>query len=512
MNVILKAKEKGSKMGIKVLISWLGETDLKAIEQHLFKPDKDVSKGLLLGILSKLSFDELHLFYGQEKFHVDAYCIWLAKHTNIKVKLVKCSLHSSLDFADIYQEIDNHLKKIMTKTPSLDVSIHLSADNPSMTAVSILLGKTKYNTQFIQSNNEIGAEFVSIPFDLSTEFTDKTKKYLSLPSVLEIPISTTFADIITQNAEMKRIISKAKKVAARNVSVLIIGDTGTGKQTFAKAIHNSSLRNGQAFIAVNCAAIPKESINSELFGYIKNSESGVSRSETGYFDLADGGTLFLNECDELPADAQVRILRILKSGEISQTGGKTKKVDVRIIAATNRNLSAELAQGYFREDLFYQVAIGIISLPTLAEREGDVEVLTDYLLEKMNKEALNQADPMLQTLSEKAKKAILDHPWQGNIRELQTTLLRASIWAEHQEISKADIQDALLERPNKLISEELPEIGAGIDINKILDDTRKKYVSQALKQTAGHKRNAAKLLNLTNYQTLTNWIEKLDIQ
>jgi len=189
---------------------------------------------------------------------------------------------------------------------------------------------------------------------------------------------------------------------------------------------------------------------------------------------------------------------------------KTKHVDVRIIAATNRNLADEITQGNFREDLFYRVAIGILTLPPLKARIGDIALLADYLMHKINEDASNQPNYISKIISIKAKNIILNHSWQGNIRELHGTLLRASIWAEGEEISEADLQDAMLERPQKQTSDELLEIGEGIDINEVLDDTRKKYITQALKQSAGNKKKAAKLLNIKNYQTLTNWIDKLD--
>jgi len=255
--------------------------------------------------------------------------------------------------------------------------------------------------------------------------------------------------------------------------------------------------------------IPKDLIDSELFGHEKGAFTGANNNKTGYFEEAEGGTLFLDEFGELPVDAQVRLLRVLQSGEISKVGdSKTKQVDVRIIAATNRCLADEIAQGNFREDLFYRVAIGIITLPPLRDRIGDVALLADYLMNKINQDASNQPNYINKKISVKAKNIILNHSWQGNIRELHGTLLRASIWAEGDEISEVDLQDAMLEHPPKQTSDELIEIGAGFDINEVLEEIKKKYIIQALKQTAGNKKKAATLLNIKNYQTLTNWIDK----
>ncbi len=504
-------------MSKQILVSWLGITDLKAAGQVSLRPNEEIGDGPILGALNNLSFDELHLIHEQEKTKLDAYIAWLTDHIDIKVIPVKCSLRSPIDFGDIHQSMDSHLSQLTTNNSDLDVSIHLSPGTPSMTAVSILLGKTRYNTRFVQSTKDKGGEFVSIPFDISAEYIPqiikKADRKLTQLATSEAPLSAAFDDIITQNSEMKRLIVKAEKIAVRNVPALIMGDSGTGKELFAKAIHNSSLRKDKPFITVNCGAIPKDLIDSELFGHVKGAFTGANSNKTGYFEEADGGTLFLDEFGELPADAQVRLLRVLQSGEISKVGdSKTKQVDVRIIAATNRNLADEISHGNFREDLFYRVAIGILTLPPLKDRAGDIALLADYLMDKINQEASNQPNYTNKIISVKAKNIILNHSWQGNIRELHGTLLRASIWAEGKEVTEADLQGAMLERPQKSVLDDTPEIGAGVDINEVLDDTRKKYITQALKQTAGNKKKAAKLLNIKNYQTLTNWIDKLDNQ
>jgi len=162
--------------------------------------------------------------------------------------------------------------------------------------------------------------------------------------------------------------------------------------------------------------------------------------------------------------------------------------------------------------LFYRVAIGIITLPPLRDRVGDVALLADFLIKKINQEASSQPSYTSKIISVKAKNIILNHSWQGNIRELHGTLLRASIWAEGDEISETDLQDAMIERVDNSTADTVVNIGSGVDIQEVLDNTRKQYIIQALKQTAGNKKKAAKLLSLPNYQTLTNWIEKLDIQ
>lgn len=504
-------------MGKKVLVSWLGITDLKAAGQIPSRADEIVGDGPILGALKNLTFEELHLLHDQDKAKADAYMAWLSKYVNVKVLLVQCRLSSPIDFADIHRIVDGYLKKLTLQESSLDISIHLSPGTPSMAAVSILLGKTKYNTRFVQSTRDKGGEFVTIPFDISAEYIPQLVKSADIKltelSCSEAPLSAEFSDIISQNPEMKRIIRKAEKIAIRDVPALIMGESGTGKELFAKAIHNASLRKGKPFVTVNCGAIPKDLIDSELFGHVKGAFTGAISHKTGYFEAADGGTLFLDEFGELPEDAQVRLLRALQSGEISKVGDSgTKKVDVRVIAATNRNLSAEIAKGRFREDLFYRVAVGVITLPPLRERAGDIAMLADHLLAKINQEASNQPGYINKNISTKAKNIILNYTWPGNIRELHSTLLRASIWADAERITEFDIQEAMLEQPRPVTEDELPSIGNGIDIQGLLENIKRKYITQALKQAAGNKKKATELLRLPNYQTLSNWMEKLNIE
>ncbi|WKJ88527.1 sigma-54 dependent transcriptional regulator [Methylomonas montana] len=504
-------------MNTNILLSWLGITDLNAAGLLLDSSQTPIGDGPISGALKNLSFDELHLLHDQDPQQVHAYVDWLSQHSGIKVFTIPCALRSPIDFGDIHQAVDGYLQKLTTENPSLEISIHLSPGTPSMTAVSILLGKTKYNTRFVQSTKEKGGEFVTIPFDISAEFVPqivkRADKKLSQLALDQAPTSAAFSDIITQNPDFQRVIRKAEKIALRDVPALIMGESGTGKELFAKAIHNASQRQGKPFITVNCGAIPKDLIDSELFGHIKGAFTGAVTNKIGYFEAADSGTLFLDEFGELPEDAQVRLLRVLQSGEISKVGDSNSKiVDVRVIAATNRDLARHIAEGRFREDLFYRVAIGVLTLPPLRERSGDLALLMDHLMTAINREASNQPGYVDKKISVKAKNIILNHTWPGNIRELHGTLLRASIWAESDTITEFDIQEAMISRPASGNKSDLPEIGSGLDIQGLLDDIKRKYITKALAQVAGNKKKATALLGLPNYQTLSNWMDKLGIE
>ncbi len=501
----------------QILVSWLGIADLRAAGLLPNNAEDTPGDGPILGALKNLKFDELHLLHDHDKQKVVAYVAWLESFAAIKVITVPCSLRSPIDFGDIHHAVDGYLHQLTSDNPGREISIHLSPGTPSMTAVSILLGKTKYNTRFVQSTKERGGEFVTIPFDISAEYIPQMVKRADkkLTELLSdrTPKTAAFSDIMTQNPDFLRLIQKAEKIALRDVPVLIMGESGTGKELFAKAIHNASQRQDKPFVTVNCGAIPRELIDSELFGHVKGSFTGASNHKTGYFEAGHGGTLFLDEFGELPEEAQVRLLRVLQSGEISKVGDSaTKTVDVRVIAATNRILAQDIVEGRFREDLFYRVAIGMLTLPPLRDRTGDMALLVDHLMTQINREASNQPGFVNKKLSVKAKNIILSYTWPGNVRELQGTLLRASIWSDLETITELDIREAMISRPANGKKIELPEIGAGLDIQDLLDDIKRKYIIKALAQVSGNKKKATELLGLPNYQTLSNWMDKLGIK
>lgn len=215
----------------------------------------------------------------------------------------------------------------------------------------------------------------------------------------------------------------------------------------------------------------------------------------------------------MPKSVQVRLLRVLQDGTITRVGDtKERKVDVRIIAATNKNLNKEITEGRFREDLFYRVAVGVINLPPLRERDGDLTILTDYLLDRINSEANTQPDYKCKKISINGRNVILRHNWPGNIRELYATLLRASLWSDSKEIKEVDIKEAMFEQP--IVDKNIftKDFDKNFNISKIMDEVKVFYIKKAMQESNGSKTKASKLLGLSNYQTLTNWLERYRIQ
>ncbi|MGP9499045.1 sigma 54-interacting transcriptional regulator [Halomonas sp. AOP43-D1-4] len=405
----------------RTLISWIGANDLKAVGHE--------PAGPIWSTLKNIPFDAVQLLYAYPYEQVSPYIAWLERHTDIAIDACEASLSSPVDFGEIYLAVEPYLAKLAST--GTEISILLSPGAPAMQAVWILLGKTKFSAVFYQSSLEKGVERVKIPFKLAAEFvpavSDISDEKLNALMDSRAPINAAFDNIVTQNPHMQLLKHQARILAERNVPILIYGESGTGRELFARAIHNASSRSDKPFVALNCGAIPEELVDSTLFGHKKGAFTGAVSDRLGVFQQADGGTLLHDEFGELSAQSQVRLLRVLQEGKIVPVGSdKERPVNVRIVTATHRNLMEAVADGLFREDLFYRVAVGVLHLPPLRAREGDLSLLADMVLK-----AHGEQDSVFlgKKISANAKEIILQHSWRGNVRELQSTLIRAALWS-----------------------------------------------------------------------------------
>jgi transcriptional regulator with GAF, ATPase, and Fis domain len=285
--------------------------------------------------------------------------------------------------------------------------------------------------------------------------------------------------------------------------VLILGETGTGKELIARAIHNESNRADKLLVKVNCAALPASLIESELFGHEKGSFTGATERKLGKFELANNGTLFLDEIGELPFDLQVKLLRVLQEREIERVGGRGSfPVDVRIIAATNRNIEKEVSEGRFRNDLYYRLNVFPIVIPPLRERKADIPLLTAYFIERYAK----NAGKRITGISEKAQSAMMAYDWPGNVRELEH-LIERSILLNHGPILKDVLLPGGGGGPN-------PPSARGKDHFRTLRENEREHIVNALRKTNGKisgPGGAAELLDI-NVSTLNARIRKLGIK
>src|ERR1700723_1297161 len=248
----------------------------------------------------------------------------------------------------------------------------------------------------------------------------------------EVDRVSTFEDIVGPSPALEFVLSRASKVAATDSTVLITGETGTGKELVARAIHRQSGRASRAFVGVNCAAIPRDLIASELFGHEKGAFTGAIQQRLGRFELAQGGTIFLDEVGELPAQTQIALLRVLQEHEFERVGGNRRiRADVRLIAATNRDLQAAISAGSFRTDLFYRLNVFPIEMPSLRERRADIPLLVEYFIDRYAR----KAGKNIKRVNKKTLDLLQSCPWPGSIRELQNVIERSMILCETETFS-----------------------------------------------------------------------------
>ena len=497
------------------LFSWVGFTDLKASR------GEPVGLGPIGQAVINRKYDKIFLLCDCSRSDRDTFRSWLAEQTDSEILLNNVSLPGPTDFGAIHQAVTGLLSKTLPILPEdHHITFHLSPGTPAMSAVWIILGKTRFPAELIESSKEHGVRTASIPFDIAADYIpdilekqDQTLERLAAGVPLDAP---EFTDIIHRSEVMQRAVLRAKLVALRSIPVLIEGESGTGKELFARAIHEASPRRNKPFITINCGAIPADLVEAELFGHEKGAFSGATGVRIGHFEAAHQGTIFLDEIGELPKDMQVKLLRTVQESEIKRIGAtKTIKIDIRIIAATNRTLIDEVAQGSFREDLFYRLAVAVLKLPPLRDRTGDMSLLIDHFLTQINNESHKELGSKHKILSASAKNLLLQHSWPGNIRELQNTLTRAMVWAMGEELSESDIQEALLLVPLSTKGQEGildQSLENGIDLPKIMNRVAVHYLKRGLEKEHGNKTKAAKTLGISNYQTLTNWLKKYKLQ
>ncbi|HZV18321.1 MAG TPA: nitrogen regulation protein NR(I) [Sphingobium sp.] len=315
---------------------------------------------------------------------------------------------------------------ILAEAPNLRVII-LSAQNTLNTAV--------------RATGQGAFEYLPKPFDLN-ELVRAVAEALSIgPDAQESGGESTTEDLplIGRSPQMQEVYRTVARVVGNDLNILVLGESGTGKELVAEAIHGLGPRRDRPFVAINMAAIPRELIEAELFGYEKGAFTGAAARTAGKFEQAEGGTLFLDEIGDMPMDAQTRLLRVLQSGEVTSVGGtRPVRVDVRIIAATNQDLPALIAEGRFREDLFYRLNVVPIRLPALRERAGDVPLLARHFLDQAAQSGLPR-----KTLSDEAAALLERYEWPGNVRELQNLMKRLTVLTRDQEIQVQHLRQVL---------------------------------------------------------------------
>ncbi len=493
-----------------ILISWIGHADLKASQE-----DAD-GIGPVAKAVEDGTFDAAFLLttYGDE---ARRYFDWLeGRASGISLHLLHERLTSPTAFGEVYPAAVRACERARAAGgPGAALTFHLSPGTPAMAAVWVILAKTRFPATIIESSKDHGVHEVSVPFDISADFLadllrQPDRELERLSAGLPSQQAAAFDKIVHRSAEMRRVILLARRVAPHSVPVLIEGESGTGKELMAGAIHESSPRRERPFVAVNCGALPENLVESELFGHVKGAFTGADKPRKGRFDEAHRGTLFLDEVGELPLLAQTNLLRVLQEGEFQPVGSSdTRSVDVRVIAATNRTLTEEVAGGRFREDLFYRLAVAVLKLPPFRERGDDVGLVTDHLLGGINVELAKAPGYQRKSLSASARNLLARHRWPGNVRELHNTLMRAAIWSAGDTITGDDLRGALLSAPGDRKRDVWDRpLGGDFSIEALLAEIKLHYLNRAMEEAGGIKTKAAGLLGLRSHQRLSNWLKQ----
>lgn len=522
---------------MRILVSWIGHTDLKALLEgattslrkeieEVVRPPYDAPKdgGPIKTLVSQEDFDHIFLISDNSTSLTKQYVQWLGN--NASVKHVK--LQTPTDYSEIYKVASDFMAEITNKLEGkkYELSILLSPGTPAMAAIWVLLGKTKYSAVFWQTwNGKANRE--NIPFDLTLDVvpelissSDNIFHHLSTRSPEE---TKGFEGIIGDSKAIRIAVGRAQKAAIRDVSILLTGESGTGKEMFARAIHRASRRCEKPFIPINCAAIPRELLESELFGHTKGAFTGAEKAKDGAFKRADGGIIFLDEVGECDMQIQAKLLRVLQSPpdqppcyrEFYPVGAtKPEASNVRVIAATNRDLLSLIEKNEFREDLFYRLAVITIKLPPLRDRRSDIPRIAQAIINQINQDfSLQDASYEHKIFSPATNIFIKKHSWPGNVRELYNAILQASVMSDSKIINPEDIRATLIESSGKLVDKELlnEPLGEGFSIEEHLNSIHRHYLQRAIREANGVKTKAATLLGLKSYQAMDAQIERLKV-
>jgi transcriptional regulator with PAS, ATPase and Fis domain len=493
----------------RVLVSWIGATDLRAGKGEL-----GAGLGPVAQAVTARNFDQIVLLSNYEKAETASFAAWLGKRTDGVIRVRSEKLRSPTDYAAIYRVVSKAVDALVAKAgPKPNLTFHLSPGTPAMATVWILLAP-RYGAELLQSSREAGVETANFPFEIAAEFVPALVRQADAEIARlgegDRPADPSFADILHRSDAVKAVLEHARLAAVYSESILIEGESGTGKELLAQAVHKASGRKG-SFVPVNCGAVPRDLVESTFFGHARGAFTGATTDKEGAIEAAGGGTLFLDEVGELPLEAQVKLLRALQEKKVQRIGAKSEKaVDVRVIAATNRDLLAEVSAGRFREDLYFRLAVFVLRNPPLREREGDLLMLIDQWLERRNAERPVRDH---KKISAGAKNLLLGHPWPGNVRELQATLLRAFVWSKGTTIDEAAVRQALMVRPAHKPGDVLHRsLGNGFRLQDSLAEVVRHYLSRAIEESHGNKTRAAGLVGFANYQTLTNWAKKYGVE
>ena len=413
---------------------------------------------------------------------------------------------------EIYDLVITDLR--MPKADGMDVLKAVKSSSPDTVVLVITAFATSDSA--VEAMKQGAYDYLTKPFQVDeVQWIIRNaleKRRLSTENMLlkrEMASQSSFAKIVGQSEAMQKVFDVVKKVADARSNILICGESGTGKELVARAIHYNSARSAMPFVAVNCSAVPETLLESELFGHVKGSFTGAISNKAGLFEVANGGTIFLDEIGDTTPTIQVKLLRVIQEREFRRVGGnQDMKVDVRVIAATNRDLEKAVAEGTFREDLYYRLDVIPIRLPPLRLRTGDIPLLVTHFLEKFSQEGSKPVP----TLSPEALHVLLEHEWRGNVRELENLIERVVAFSSGVSVTDADVRGWL----HRSVTPQQPGLPTdlpddGLDLEALINGIEKDLLMKALERSKWVKKKAARLLRL-NTRSFRYRLEKYAIK
>jgi len=500
----------------RVYFAWIGNTDLAG-------PKSD-NPGPIAAALRTGEFDAAELLYtGSESpprtAEIESYRAWLEITTAAAIAVHGFPIADPTHTPSIYAAAQVVVERVRSAYGAdAERSFHLNSGTSEMMIAWTILGHTQYRARLLMTHKETGLTELRLPFHLSAEFVppeplDDHDRILEqrFPRVREFEAPA----IVHACEAMRRVVKLAHRCAVSDKPILVEGETGTGKELFARAIHlqHAAARAARGrtakeapFVARNCGGFAEQLIASELFGHVRGAFTGAERDRKGAFELANGGTLFLDEIGELPLHCQASLLRVLADGEVVRVGDETvRRVDVRIIAASNRDLDQEVRAGRFRADLVQRIGVLRLEIPPLRERGGDVDLLATHFIEKANTDLRAMGLPT-STLGDDARERLRAHSWPQNVRQLANVVTRAVLCARSGTVDAAAIDAALAPASRDgLLHRPLP-----VDLESLHLDLDRHYLSRAL-QESGNSNRAFRRVGFGNLPTFRNRCRKAQI-
>lgn len=413
----------------------------------------------------------------------------------------------------VYDLVVSDIK--MNDGSGIDLLRDIKATNPETLVVMITAYATTENAiqalkmgavDYILKDNEDFVEEIKIAVAKSLEFYRLRQEHRLLKR--HFNQQNAIDNIIGSSSKMKELFRMIETIGATQSTVLITGESGTGKELVAKAIHLSSSRNDLPFVSINCGAFPETLLESELFGYMKGAFTGATINKKGLFEVADKGTIFLDEIGEMSLSMQVKLLRVLQEKKFRRVGGTEEiPLDVRIIAATNNDLQKLMAESKFREDLYYRVSVIPLEIPPLRERKEDISCLANHFLKKFN----GQMQRSIVRISEEAMRSLEQYDWPGNVRELENTIERAVAFETTEEIKVERLppQMSYMNPSEIAMAGKIPK--NGIDLEKHMEEIEKSYIVEALQKSGGVQTRAAELLKMS-FRSFRYFVKKYDLR